>query len=242
MSLNLSLKSIADTFRPGVRMTLFVLVFLPLTLGLGFWQLDRAEQKAHMQTRYIEQLTMLPITPENRTELEDFLRVRLQGELLAETFLVDNRISQGKAGYWVVQVLEQSNTKRWLINRGFVQAPASRSSLPAISHIGEHVELVGVIWPETGLVPLLAEDPWAESWPKRVQRLYIARMATLTGALPFEVRVEQNEIAPQPAPFVSVLKEEKHLGYAATWFGLALALLVLYIYTGMTGRQDLNEQ
>lgn len=221
-----------SSFRPGVRLTLFVAVFLPLTLALGNWQLNRAEEKLAMQESYLANITQLPVVPDAQTTLDPFKRVKLDGHLRPEVFLVDNQISDRQAGYWAVQVLEQTNGVRWLVNRGFFPAPGSREQLPDIPTSDQPVSVVGVAWPYTGLVPLLAEDPWPGSWPQRVQRLNTARMAELTGAQDVEIRLEQSALAPRPAPFVTVLSRDKHLGYAATWFGLALALLVLYLVAG----------
>ena len=226
-------------FKPGLRMTLFVLVFLPLTVSLGLWQLERAQEKRDMQTSYLSQLTMLPVAPSAELEMRDFMRLRLRGYLREEVFLVDNQVLARQAGYWVVQVLEQHDGQRWLVNRGYTQAPESRAELPDIQPVAEAVDVVGIVWPDTGLVPLLAGDPWSGNWPERVQRLNVTRMAEVTEARPFEIRLEQSALAMQPAPFVTVLSEDKHLGYAATWFGLAIALLALYIYSGIPRREKL---
>ncbi|MGB2972191.1 MAG: SURF1 family cytochrome oxidase biogenesis protein, partial [Candidatus Competibacter sp.] len=41
-------------FQPGWPSTLATLLLLPLLLGLGFWQSDRARQKAELQTAFAE--------------------------------------------------------------------------------------------------------------------------------------------------------------------------------------------
>ena len=86
------------------------------------------------------------------------------------------------------------------------------------------------------------EDPWLEQWPIRVQRLNTARMAELTGALPFEIRLEPSAYVDQPAPFDSVLDDAMHRGYAATWFSLAVALIILYILLGVKTAQGLRRK
>ena len=230
MSLNLPL---VGTFKPGVRMTLFAAVFLPLTLVLGFWQLDRASQKKNMQEAYLASITQLPTNPSVEARPVEFQRLRLTGVLTDKVYLVDNQVNAGKPGYWGVQVLaEAASARLWLVNRGFIAQGESRDQLPKLPAVQKTVTVVGIVWPFTGLVPLLADDVWTTTWPQRVQRLDVKKMATLSGAEPVEVRLESSEWAREPAPFVSVLDQDKHMGYAATWFGLALALSILYLVWG----------
>ena len=47
-------------FKPGVRMSVFVLLLLPLLLVLGNWQLQRGALKRDLETDYLQQLTQLP--------------------------------------------------------------------------------------------------------------------------------------------------------------------------------------
>jgi surfeit locus 1 family protein len=81
---------------------------------------------------------------------------------------------------------------------------------------------------------LLADDPWQDGWPKRVQRMDIRPMATSLGvARPVEVRLDfapagLAEAASQGHDF----RASRHQGYAAQWFGLALVLGVGYIIYG----------
>ena len=108
----------------------------------------------------------------------------------------------------------------------------SRDQLPVLPVVEKPVTVVGIVWPFTGLIPLLSVDFWTSQWPQRVQRLNVKKMAALTGAEPVELRLESSQWAQQPAPFVSVLDEDKNMGYAATWFALAIALSILYLVWG----------
>ena len=78
-----------------------------------------------------------------------------------------------------------------------------------------HVTVVGTVWPDTGLPPLVGADVWDAGWPKRVQRLGVQRMAELTGAAPLEIRLE-------PASLVR------------TWLTICLWLSALMLYVADT--------
>jgi cytochrome oxidase assembly protein ShyY1 len=178
-------------------------------------------------------ITQLPTAPRAQERPQDFQRLRLTGALTDKIFLVDNQVNAGKPGYWIIQVLAEATSGRlWLVNRGFTMQGESRDQLPVLPVVEKPVTVVGIVWPFTGLIPLLADDVWTSQWPQRVQRLNVKKMAALTGAEPVELRLESSQWAQQPAPFVSVLDEDKNMGYAATWFALAIALSILYLVWG----------
>lgn len=252
-------------FQPGWRMTLFTGVMLPLTLTLGFWQVDRAAEKRQMESAYLSKITALPVPPTATALDTPFQRIRVTGEFTNEIFLVDNQVANGKPGYWVLQVLQvrqvrqvereqkqqqqqkqklkhkagaETDAVRLLVNRGHVSAPATRDTLPEVDTPAGPITLIGVVWPFTGLIPVLDDDEWPDGWPKRVQRLDVHRMAQLSDAAAAEIRLE----AGQPgvllaAPFATVLSDAKHRGYAATWFGLAIALVCLFVIYGMYAKR-----
>ncbi len=238
----------ARRWRPGWTMTVFVAVMLPVVVSLGSWQLDRAAEKRGYEQQQLRRLGMPPITARWPLEPPDFQRVRLRGRFEAgRDYLVDNRVHQGRPGYWVVSRFVDDEGRRWLVNRGWTAAPASRQALPRVETPLGPVELVGVLWPDTGLPPLLAADPWPDTWPKRVQRLDVARMAERDAAgavddsvVPVEVRLE----AGQPGALVAAPQDlmfspAKHLGYAVQWFALAAVLVVGYVIFGFKrGRDD----
>lgn len=216
-------------------MTCFTVLLLPLVLLLGFWQLERATEKRALEESYFDRLGALPRAPTEKSATAAFTRIRLDGHYeVGRDFLIDNQVHEGRAGYQVVSSFLGTNGGRWLVNRGWVAGPERRDALPEIPTPREAVRLVGVIWPELGLPPLLAEDPWPEGWPKRVQRLDTARMAAvLPGSIGVEVRLE----AGYPGVFVAARQEfvvspAKHTGYAVQWFGLAAALVIGYALFG----------
>lgn len=220
-------------FQPGIKMSVFVLLFLPLLISLGFWQVDRGAQKRELQMQFIQQTTQLPRTLQPGAPTEAFQRVKLNGVYTDRYFLIDNQVRAGQVGYWVVQVFEQADGSEFLVNRGFVAAPDARELLPQLEYPVQTVDLVGLIWPFTGLLPLLDEDPWPHTWPKRVQRMDLQRMASVTAAPPLEIRLESGQPGvASAAPMSPLLSDEKHLGYAATWFGLAIVLTIGYLVFG----------
>ena len=221
-------------------MTLFVMCFLPLLIFLGNWQLDRGAFKRLLEDQYLSRLTLLPVdldqaTPLSRgaQPLEPFTRVRLFGKFTNETFLLDNQISEGITGYWVYQVFQTASSARFLVNRGFLAAPANRETLPVVPAAEGAITVVATVWPDLGLPPIFASEPWAKEWPKRIQRRNLERMADASKSQAFELRLESGQPGVlAAAPFAQKLSDLKHRGYALTWFGLALALFISYLVFG----------
>jgi cytochrome oxidase assembly protein ShyY1 len=216
-------------------MTVLVVALLPALMALGWWQLDRAADKRASQARYLERLGQPPRVPPASLADAGFLRVSLDGEYQPDRhYLVDNRVRDGRPGYWVVSHFRANDGRVYLVNRGWLAAPASRDELPNVTTPDGRQRLVGVIWPDLGLPPLLAPDPWPARWPKRVQRLDVARMAEDGAAVAaFEVRLEPGQPGVlAAAPVHMNFMPERHQGYAVQWFGLAVVLIVGYVVFG----------
>jgi surfeit locus 1 family protein len=218
-------------------LTIFVVIMLPAVISLGFWQLQRAEEKQALEARYLDQLGAPVVGPAE--EIEPFTRLRLEGTYEDQRYLVDNQIAGGQVGYWIIQLFRHANGAKYLVNRGWVAAPADRSELPEVGAPSGEVSLSVLAWPQMGLPPLLAEDQWAPGEQVRVQRRDIEQMAQRSGAYPMEMRLEPGSpgillAAPQTVEF----GRQKHLGYALQWFGLGLVLIVGYIVVYRRGRVE----
>ena len=215
-------------------MTGFVIVMLPLLLRLGNWQVQRGALKRDLESQYLEKLTELPKPVSVDVMSQPFQALKLNGRYQPETFLVDNQVSGGKTGYWVFQVFDEASFGRVMINRGFI-ASTTRDRLPQVPMPDETVALVATVWPELGLIPAWGPQEWSGDWPKRIQRVNISRMAVAATAWPAELRLEAGQPGVlEPAPFASRLSDDTHRGYAATWFGLATALVLGYFFLGFS--------
>lgn len=216
-------------------MTLFVLVALPLLVGLGLWQLERAAQMRWFEDRFYDRLSMLAQAPQEDLSDVAFKRITLVGEFEPQrSFLLDNQVYEGEVGYWVITPFATADHGRWLINRGWLSGRGDRAQLPAITAPAGPLRIVGVLWPDTGLPPLLADDPWPQRWPIRVQRMNVARMAALLdGGRAYEVRLESGQPGMLTQPRLKVtFSPTKNVGYAVQWFLLTTVLLFCYIWFG----------
>ncbi len=234
------MNAIASRFQPGLRLSLFALVFVPVLCGLGLWQLSRAAEKQALAAEYLRQAGALPMRVEGLVpgdpSIPAFSRLRLQGRFDGERYyLIDNQVRDGQVGYWVVHWFVTEDGGAWLLNRGFVAADPKREQWPSVDTPQDPVEVVATVWPNTGLVPLLQPEPVTATWPKRRQRMNAAAMAAEHAqGQALELRLEAGQPGVfAPAPLTIANAADRHRGYAVQWFGLAAVLIIGYVVFGL---------
>lgn len=225
-----------------VRIWLFCAILLPVTVSLGFWQLDRAAQKQAIQATQARLATQsarsFDYTGAAVTEKEvpqNFQPLKVEGRYRPEVFLLDNRIRDGRVGYEVLNMFESRAGGLMLVNRGWIAAPRLRNQFPKIAIPEGSVSIEGFFYKPDGAIPVYGEnnlDHLQAEWPKRIQGLDWAAISNLVAdekLLTREFRLKSTSVtgALRPDWRISEMSPEKHLGYAVQWFGLSLALLVL---------------
>ncbi|QEY60565.1 SURF1 family protein [Metapseudomonas lalkuanensis] len=235
-----------STFRPGLAPTLVVLALLPVLLGLGFWQLSRAEEKRQLLASADARRIAAPVGIESlRASSEPaHLRVRLNGHFdAAHSLLLDSRIRDGKAGVELLQPFQDSASGQWLlVNRGWLPWPDRRVAPAFTTPDGEQMLVARAYVPPGAAFEL--KHLQASGWPQLVNQVEAAALWRHLGrnGLPLELRLEEGPAAYRTDWPVVAMGPEKHIGYAVQWFALAAALLGLFIYFGLRkGRENNNE-
>jgi len=225
----------------AILMLLATLAGVAIAASLGFWQLDRAQQKVALQAS-LEARSREAVLDDSslaRSPLaaasQHHRRVSLRGRWLAErTVFLDNRQMDGKVGFFVVTPLAlASGSAVVLVQRGWAPRDfVARESLPRIATPEGVVAVEGIVAPAPSR---LFEFAGAASGPIR-QNLDVASFARETGLdlLPLSVQQQDAPGSPAdglerhwPAPAVDV---QKHHGYAFQWFALAAAIAFLYVW------------
>jgi cytochrome oxidase assembly protein ShyY1 len=224
--------------RCNLRFAALVIVSLPLLITLGFWQLARAVEKEDAlrlaQTRRLAPpVSIDKMDPSAGSGLDD-KRVLLEGRYLAErAFLLDNRILQGQVGYELLMPFRDAKGITVIVNRGWIKAPPTREELPTFETPGEHLHLQGRIHvPASAALPDTHATP---SWPTVIQAVNVPDLARLAGleAFPFVVRLNPEQPGVTNADWPTVnMDPDRHRAYAAQWFLMAIALLVVFVTGG----------
>ncbi|MGH1460886.1 MAG: SURF1 family protein [Neptuniibacter sp.] len=209
-------------------------LLVPVLLSLGFWQLDRADQKRQLKQSWTEQKTLSQLPPLSQFQSIQYLQLELKGFLDTQRFfLLDNRIRDGRVGYEVIVPFKTPLGELLVANLGWVAAGSNRALLPKVEVPDGKVLINGgarLISPAFSLGPLTENN----IWPVRIQQLNAEHMGKLLNKqiLPVEVRIKQPVIPALNIEWpIAVMPPQKHLAYAVQWFVMALALVVLLIWS-----------
>ena len=155
--------------------------------------------------------------------------------------LLDNKIFKGRAGVHVLTPFRIQNGKTLLVNRGWVSVGASRDFLPLLPLPEGTVSLSGRLDTPASVGLVLGEVPLQSVDDKvLVQALDLAALSAARDLdlLPFALVIGEGQSGVLQYDWSPTLEmgPEKHLGYAVQWFGLAVALLIIYV--GVNTRRD----
>lgn len=206
---------------------LIALAMLAMLIALGTWQLHRLAWKQAILAR-IEAAERAPAVA-LPAEPSPFEKVRLTGRLRGDRVAwygaeVRDTRAGPRLGAQLIEPLERAGEPPVLVDRGWVPLPA-----PPLPDQGGETSIDGYIHPaeRPGLFSA-ADDPAGRRFYtlepmaigaalglKQVAPFVLVALGPETGALP-----DPAHHLPQPP--------NNHLGYALTWYGLALALIGVF--------------
>jgi surfeit locus 1 family protein len=223
-------------FRPGLAQTLGFLALLPALLGLADWQVQRADEKAALIAAWghASESEPVPIGELPQSALPQ--RAQAAGQFASERFLLDNRISNGRAGYELLVPLILADGRAVLVDRGWLPLGRDRRDLPNVQIPAGPVRVVGLATPPSPPAFALSDrDAFAEGWPQVVQTAEPARLATRTRypLMPVLLYPDGSEAARARIAGLTDFPPARHLAYAFQWLALALVLVLLYVAHGL---------
>lgn len=233
------------------KLLVFALIFLPATVSLGFWQLQRAEQKREILADQQQRMEAAPVAFETLVGETDnqFRKVTASGDIDNDKLLLlDNRVRHGRAGYEILNMLQlnvNGSAYCLLVNRGWLPGGHDRSMLPQVPTLSPG-PISGYLYRSPGKSITLKAEAWKkDEWPLVIQAIDFDQLSKHLGQeiYPYVLRVTEDrhlndeamlnsgavnhERAPETGWAVVNVVPEKHVGYAVQWFLMALALLVL---------------
>ncbi|WP_164551239.1 SURF1 family protein [Shewanella khirikhana] len=232
----------------GKLLILFTLGLFVVLVKLGFWQLSRAEEKQQLLAAQEARFQATPLTMDNlvQTPLQQVQGARMEvtGTLLATpTLLLDNQVMDGKVGYLAYRLLQVPGYKALLpVELGFIAAGNDRRILPQLSAEAMQLTLRGRLYQRQANP--MSQGLGAEAGePMRIQALDINALSVQLGKPLLNICLQPDTMPGLPLPrrWMPVsMPVEKHLGYAAQWFSLAGALLVLTLLYWIRTRKKSN--
>lgn len=228
------------------RLTLFTLLLFPFLVNLGFWQLERADEKRLLANRHAERMALPPMS------LDDLaLAIEADGEDLStladrhvaftaefvthQYLLLDNRLRDGRFGYELI-ALARGEQRAVAINLGWIAGDPSRRSQPDVVLPKGPRSLSGRLYIPTADAYVLADEAVPSVFPAVVQsfpaKRYASALSDRLGVmlLPVEIRITENHPLANRADWPVVNQSpEKHTGYAVQWFTMAGVLIIAFL-------------
>ena len=138
---------------------------------------------------------------------------------------------EGRIGYQVVAILNV-DSDNVAVNLGWLAAPATRSELPEVSLPTGEQTVAGMI-AIPSLNPMISETAELTAKPQiRLQQVDLEYLQQFSGVelLPVVILANDNDNVVFTRQWKQVvMPPEKHIAYAIQWFGLAIALFIVYV-------------
>jgi surfeit locus 1 family protein len=227
-------------FRPGALLTLLAALGLAVLLALGTWQMQRLAWKEGLIALREARLAAAPIalaTAVPDPAVLDYRPARARGAFLHDRAQLMGVSTQGGVlGHRLLVPLRLESGAVLLVDRGWV--PAGWQGGPAAASAPEPegtVEAQGVLRDRSHaragpFTP--ANDPARRLW--YWYDLGALRSATGLDLLPLVLDLQAADAAGPPfAGGTLAPLPNDHLGYALTWYGLALGLIGVWVAFGI---------
>lgn len=217
-----------------------VVIVVLVCVRLGFWQLQRAEQK-QQQLSAIENIQQHGVM--SWAELQQLPKewnktgvlVSLSGHLDTDNYwLLDNQIYNGQVGYDLLALLKLADESRLLlVNLGWIKAGRSRDILPRVTIPSGKFTLTAQIKEDNLSGFTLANRNTQSDLIKRIQIIDLQVLSSQSG-LPLvnymAYRQGQADEIAAPHYEAVVMSPEKHYAYSVQWFLIAIACVVVAIF------------
>lgn len=219
-----------------------MLAALVLFVSLARWQLRRADEKQALYDAFAAG-TGSTITVTGATAPQPrYQHIEAHGHYDADRqVLIDNMVSaEGRAGYYVLTPFALEGGGWLMVNRGWIPVGPSRKIKPDVA-VGtderqvrgraDHLPVPGIHMGTAA--PLSAPYPALANFPTSadLSALYgIKDFSPATQVLLLDKGEADGYLRAWAPPGISPMR---HLAYAVQWFGLALALIVIYVVTNL---------
>jgi surfeit locus 1 family protein len=229
-------------FAPKLFTSVLTVLILVMLVSLGRWQLRRADQKRALYDAFDKGTDATRVIDVRTASVARYQHVEARGKYdESRQILIDNMTNaDGRAGYFVITPFALAGGGWLLVNRGWVPVGASRAALPAIGVAGDARTVYGRSdhLPSPGIqmgTPATLRPPFpaVANFPTRPQieqLLHEASWSRAADVVLLDADQPDGYVRQWQAPGFPPVR---HIAYAVQWFGLALALSVIYLVTNL---------
>lgn len=196
-------------------------------MGLGFWQIHRAEEKKNILQAFTAGQAMPAMHWDGKhPEPIPFARIKVKGQVVPTIFYLDNQFLKHRVGYRVIVPLVVIGGKVLLVDMGWYPANPNRKQLPDVSVQSLKIWQGTVYFPQLSKVEL---GSFVDQ--KQGHRIVIETMDTQKIAkvlhqqtYPWVLRTQGSEWS------VVSVTPERHYAYASQWFLMAVVVLIIFFW------------
>lgn len=196
-------------------------------VSLGTWQVNRLGEKeaylAQINARIVAEAEALPAAPD--AVRDEFMPVEIAGRFSGEEIHLLASTKKAGAVYRIVARFETEDGRAVMVDRGWVKTEAKDAERGA-----EPATVIGNLdWPEERDSFTPANDVDNNIWFARD----MAQMAEVLSTEPLLIvarEVSENDAGVTPLPVDTAGIPNDHLGYAVTWYGLAIVWVAMTLY------------
>tara|TARA_B100000674_G_scaffold211208_1_gene173127 strand:- start:281 stop:970 length:690 start_codon:yes stop_codon:yes gene_type:complete len=216
------------------KILIFAIIFVPITISLGLWQIQRAEEKNIIIANYDDLLVSPTIELEQDMIYKNWQPIKTSGSFKDLVIYEDNAILNGKAGFKIYHLFEIADGSLIFVHRGFVPRNMIKNDLPIINVPKDKKELVGTVLKKENNSFVKNIEESDNRIIQEFDSSYISNKFNLETnvylhnfLLNLGVRQEDKfDLIEKPVN----MSASKHIGYAIQWFGLCAALIILTVY------------
>lgn len=234
-------------FTPSWKMLLLTLLFFLLFVRLGFWQLQRADEKKNMVTAQekLRKIDPRPWSPKQNLPIQ-YERIQLEGTYLPDVFLLDNQHYQHQFGYHVLSPMALANGTVVLIDRGWIRGHSNRRIVPEIQVPEGLRKLQG-----TAYFPSRNQWMLGDIVEKKEKNIFVLEQFDdhlLSKLLqkevyPFIIRLNEQATYGFVRHWETVsMSPQRHIAYALQWFVMAFVILVIFLASNLKKRNEKTVQ
>ena len=216
------------------KILIFAIIFVPITISLGLWQIERANEKKVIISNYDKLLVSTPIALQKEQPLENWQPIETVGAYQDLVIYEDNAINSGKAGFKVYHLFQNGDGTFIFVHRGFIERNLIKNNLPRIdTPIGKKNIKGTTLFKQNNTFVKNIEESDIRIIQEFNTSVLIERFPILKDRYlhPFLFNLDVRDADKfQPIEKPVNMTATKHIGYAIQWFGLCAALIILTIY------------
>ena len=216
------------------KILIFAIIFVPITISLGLWQIERANEKKVIISNYDKLLVSTPIALQKEQPLENWQPIETVGAYQDLIIYEDNAINGGKAGFKVYHLFQNGDGTFIFVHRGFIERNLIKNNLPRVdTPVGKKNILGTTLFKQNNTFVKNIEESDIRIIQEFNTSVLIERFPILKDRYlhPFLFNLDVRDADKfQPIEKPVNMTATKHIGYAIQWFGLCAALIILTIY------------